>query len=145
MKYTLIPDTWALDLNKLKGKEVESVHFGEYNVVRFPRIKCVNTKVFYDRFISIELENGVTFEGRSLVVETNEELETKDIWDLTSEDIGKNLRVVIDGTFHEGRVSDFSRSLTYFQDKDTGKIRCEGERDVLIGEQRIFSVTKKLY
>lgn len=89
MKYTLIPGTWALDLNKLKGKEVESVHFGEYNVTRFPNIKCVNTKVVYDRFVSIELENGVTIEGRSLVVETSEELETKDIWDLTSEDIGK--------------------------------------------------------
>lgn len=53
--------------------------------------------------------------------------------------------VVIDGVFHEGRVSDFSELITYSQDKDTGKLKCEGERDVLIGEQRLFSETKELY
>lgn len=142
MKYTLNSDSWTFEFEKLEGQEVESIDFGGLDAVYFPRVKCSKVTFGYDKYIRVELENGVAVEGKQLVVQTTKQPDTKDIWDLTKEDIGQYMKVVIDGNTYEGTVSDFAEELTYFLDKDTGKIQCEGERNVFVGIQRQFSATK---
>lgn len=144
MKYTLNPNGWTFEFEKLMGQEVESIALGGMDAVYFPRIKCSKVTFAHDKYIRVELENGVVVKGKQLVIQTTKQPDTKDIWDLTKEDIGQYMKVVIDGQTYEGEVSDFAEELTYFLDKDTGKIKCEGERNVFVGVQRQYSYAKEL-
>lgn len=144
MKYTMNPGSGAFEFEKLKGQEVESIALGEMDTVRFPQVKCSKVTFAHDKYIRVELENGVVVKGKQLVIQTTKQPDTKDIWDLTKEDIGQYMKVVIDGQTYEGEVSDFAEELTYFLDKDTGKIKCEGERNVFVGVQRQYSYAKEL-
>lgn len=142
MKYTLNSDSWTFEFEKLESQEVESIYFGGLDAVYFPRVKCSRVTFAYAQYIRVELENGVAVEGKQLVIQTTKQPDTKDIWDLTAEDIGQYMKVVIDGNTYEGTVSDFAEELTYFLDEDTGKVKCEGERSVFVGIQRQFSASK---